>query len=136
MGNYTKLQGKVVFENRKDFNKFEDLWDESNYPDVFKMFIKEENGKYIYLYINPLVNSYKLIGYPDYFDNFFSLFKDNINLICYVSIKGFEEDSGIVDFYMESKDSGRLFLGSTYSEESAETIRKWHKSFIDEMPEE
>jgi hypothetical protein len=135
MGNYTYLTGKIAFDTKQNMQKFMEKY-KQQMPDYgVDLFIKEKVFTMNYLHINPVSNCYKLLGYSDYFEAFLQFFIDNINLCAYVDLGGFEEDCGIFKFYCESTEYGRLYIGSTYDEESTIRFRKHHTRILNKIGE-
>jgi len=143
MGNYSKVYGEIWLKP-KSLDVFKKKYNKSlsNYPDFDKMFIIEdidyEESMGAKLHFNPLYHSFKLLGYPDYLDEFLSFFRDGDKFIDGFKIMADVEDDScfIFDGWFEAENPFRLKLfrvneGITDNE----TYVKWHSLFLETLKE-
>ena len=122
------------------------VYDGSSFVEIFmkpvKKFkvniVKHDSDKrypYVDIYTNPVRNSFKLLGYPDYFEEFFSFFRDNIDLIMYFDfIADVDDDCGFVfrgNRYEEGTFELKMFRNETIKDE--ESFLRWHEEFINSL---
>lgn len=130
MGNYTKLNGYMSCETEEQLENIQTSWGSFCMPDFDIFFIIEKPYRgCINLHINPLHNSFKMLGYPDGFDEIIGYFETLMNrkFIEFFKINGFCEDDGIFEVYAE-KDYGRIFVGSKHDD--TKLFQNWHKETI------
>lgn len=142
MGNYSTLYGEVSIENKnygifkKRFIKSLKDLDWLNFEELFI-----ENDKYkdvgtMYLNFNPRYNEFKLLGYPDNFEKFFGLFRDNVDLINHFSIIADVEDASFFIFRYPHYDDNKFTLQMFRTDEGIkefESYKSWHKDFINTL---
>jgi len=139
MGNYSKVYGKVWLKPnklREFIQRYEKIL--SDYPKFDKIFINQNIIKDdcigCALHFNPLFNSFKLLGYPDYFEEFNGFFRDSLDLIDFFEILANVEDCCCYIFNGGDEDGFTLKMFRTDEgiTEDKHHLR-WHKSFIESV---
>ena len=148
MGNYTKLHGKIYIKDEKSLETFKKRWNESleDWLKFDKLFIediyqdKERNYYFAKIHFNPKSNAFKLVGYPSNFEEFFSFFRNNTDLIEAFSIFGDIEDDLFMfwdydEYYKDEECSMqhdlKIIEKSTLKE--SERAKKWHEYSFNEI---
>jgi len=136
MGNYSELYGKITFGNKsnlKEFKKrYNNLFFELDFNKLFVIY-QDKYSDYIDLFFNPLYNSFKLLGYPTFFNEFMGLFRDSSDIIYYFHIFGDVEDESFFIFKGNSYEKNtfqiKLFRTDNGIIEN-EHYNLWHEDFL------
>lgn len=138
MGNYSKVYGKVWLKPNK-LKEFIERYERvlSVYPKFKELFMQKETDLIkddsigCTLHFNPLYNSFKLLGYPSYFEHFNGFFRDSMDLIDYFDIIADVEDCCCYIFNGGAEEGFTLKMFRTDEGiTQCENHLRWHDEFI------